>query len=114
MLDYCGHLIHEPVDPPVVKCQICGKETYDYGDNNEDGIQECDCGRQVCPNCVVECAECGAKGCIKCMLYDLNIGEYFCDTDGDHRNPRKYRLLTSECRHKYVIKSCENLGEQNE
>ena len=79
-------------------CDICRI------DIEEDEVVQCRCEAEICDDCQIECIECEEKGCKRCMLYDYEIGEWFCDNAGpdDCQKPRAERLLVSDCRDAYL------------
>lgn len=99
-----GYPLFEP--ETVGTCQACSGDIFDY----EFAACE-DCG-EVHKGCKVECAnpECSHEGCKKCMLYDENTGEYFCDTSSYNQMilPDAEKLQLSECYQNFIQGELEN------
>lgn len=97
-LEHFGTPCYLPEPNIVGHCNACGGDIYDYE------LTTCECGTEVHTGCMVECGHCERKACKKCMLYDDEVGEWFCDTSGpdECRLPKPERLLVSECREEYL------------
>jgi len=83
---------HIPFSGCIGSCSFCGKDMYDHDS------KMCDCGQAVHEGCEIPCGSdnCEQEGCKKCMLYDFEADEYFCDSSntGD--------VKKSECYQEYV------------
>ncbi len=59
-------------------------------------MADCDCGMNNVR--LIACAQCGHDGCYKCMVYDDDEFEFFCDSGGPDDKPK----TESECRDEYI------------
>jgi len=63
--------LEEPMGD-VHTCQSCGD--LFYGE-----VTLCpECDLELCGDCLKNCINCGKVGCISCLQYDSEQGEYFC------------------------------------
>ena len=66
--------------------------------NDSLGTKMSDCGCGLNNVRLIACGQCGHEGCRKCMIYEDEEFEYFCDSGGPDDEPK----TESECRDEYI------------